>query len=139
MADYQLMAQYPKQQIVRDRNSGGLVAWSAYTGSLPIPETKPDADWVRQRVVAEQIPLNVNVYVDQSINYFVQDPATQASLSALMNPWNDEATEAGLSDEVQGVIGTFMPRFAAQTVTDTQVQAWYDANGFADTPALPKT
>jgi hypothetical protein len=137
MADYALLAQYPKQQIVRDRNSGGLVAWSAYTGSLPIPETKPDADWVRQRVVAEQIPLNVNVYVDQTINYFVQDPATQAALSSLMNPWNDETTEATLSDEVQTVIGTFIPRFAAQTVTDAQVQAWYDAN-FADPPPAAK-
>jgi phosphoglucomutase len=132
MADYQLMAQYPKQQIVRDRNSGGLIAWSAYVTTEAIPATKPDEDWVRERIVAEQIVLNPNVYVDQSMSYFMQDPATEGSLSALMNPFNTEATEATLSDEVQNVIGTFMPRFAAQTVTDAQVQAWWDAHGFAD-------
>jgi hypothetical protein len=132
MADYALLAQYPKQQIVRDRNSGGLIAWSAYVTTEAIPATKPDEDWVRERIVAEQIVLNPNVYVDQTMSYFMQDPATDTSLSALMNPFNTEATEATLSDEVQSVIGTFMPRFAAQTVTDSQVQAWWDAHGFAD-------
>jgi hypothetical protein len=139
MADYALLAQYPKQQIVRDRNSGGLIAWSAYVTTEAVPSTKPDEDWVRIRVVAEQIPLNPNVYVDQTISYFMQDPATEANLRLYMSTWNDEAGEATLSAEIQNVIGTFMPKFAATAISDAQVQAWYDANGFADTPALPKT
>jgi hypothetical protein len=134
MADYRLLAQYPKQQVVRDRNYAGLVAWSAYVTNEPIPATKPDEDWVRERIVAEQIPLQTNVYVDRTMSYFMQDPATETGVSELMNPWNNEATEVSLSASVQTVIGTFMPRFAMQDVNDATVEQWYFDHGFADPP-----
>jgi hypothetical protein len=135
MADYRLLAQYPKQQVVRDRNYAGLVAWSAYVTAEAIPATKPDEEWVRERIVAEQIPLQTNVYVDRTMSFFMQDPATETGVSELMNPWNNEATEVSLSASVQTVIGTFMPRFAAQDVNDATVEQWYLDHGFADPPA----
>jgi hypothetical protein len=135
MADYTLLAQYPKQAVVRDRNLGGLVAWSAYTCAIPIPSTKPDADWVRARIVAEQIPLQTTIYVDRTISYFLQDPQTETNIRDYLSEWNSEAAEAALSDQVQTVIGTFMARFAAADVSDAQVEAWYVAHGFAVAPA----
>ena len=134
MADYRLIAQYPKQQVVRDRNSGGLIEWAGYTASLPIPAGKPPPGWVKERLVAEQIPLQTSIYVDRTMSFFQQDPQTQDNVRDLMSEWNDEAQEVSLSAQIQSVIGSFMPRFADLEITDAQVQAWYDANGFADPP-----
>jgi hypothetical protein len=128
MADYLLMAQYPKAIVVRDRNSGGLIAWSAYTSSIDVPPA-PTEDWVRERIVAEQIPLQTQIYVDRTISYFLQDPQTQLNIREYLSPWNDAVAEEALSAEIQTVIGTFMPRFAAIDVSDAQVQAWYEAHG----------
>jgi hypothetical protein len=134
MSDYAMLAQYPKQMVVRDRNLGGLVAWAAYTTAETIPTTKPAEDWVRLRIVGEQIPLNTTTYVDRTIHYFLQDPATIANARAYMSLYNDDAQEATLSDEIQTVIGAFMPRFAASDVSEAQVQQWYTDHGFPTTP-----
>ena len=134
MADYLLNAQYQKQTVVRDRNLGGLIAWSAYVGTLPIPAEKPPEGWVRERLVAERIPLNGVLYVDRTINFFLMDPSTEANIRDLMSPWNSAAREVELSGQIQDVIGTFMPRFAELDVTDAQVQAWYVQNGFEAPP-----
>jgi hypothetical protein len=132
MADYRLIAQYPKQAVVRDRNLGGLVEWAGYTSALPIPTEKPPEDFVRQRIVAEQIPLQATIFVDRTMSFFMQDPATQTNLRELMSAFNDEAAEVALSAQIQSVIGAFMPRFAAMesNVSDAQVEQWYAANGF---------
>ena len=134
MADYQLNAQYGKQTVVRDRNLGGLVAWSAYVGTLPIPADKPPAEWVQQRLVAERIPLNAALYVDRTINFFLMDPSTTDNIRDLMSPWNSAAREVELSGQLQDVIGTFMPRFAELDTTQAQVDAWYVQFGFAEPP-----
>jgi hypothetical protein len=130
MSDYALLAQYPKQPVVRDRNLGGLLAWAAYTTAEAIPPTKPPEDWVRLRIVGEQLPLNSAIYVDRTMHYFLQDPATIANVRLYMGQWNDDVQEGTLSDEVQTVIGAFMPRFAASDVTAAQVQQWYADHGF---------
>jgi hypothetical protein len=135
MADYRLMAQYPKQPCVRDRNLGGLVAWAGYVTAEAIPSEKPDEEWVRERIVAEAIPMNPNVYVDSTMSYFLQDPQTETNVRDYLSEWNSESQEAALCDQVQSVIGTFMPRFAAANVSDAQVQAWYDTHGFTESPA----
>ena len=135
MADYRLIAQYPKSAVCRDRNLGGLVEWAGYTAALPIPPEKPDEAWVRARVVAEQIPLQSSMYVDRTISYFMQDPQTQDNVRDYLSEWLDEAQETALSAQIQSVIGAFMPRFAAIDVSDAQVAQWYTDNGFADPPA----
>jgi hypothetical protein len=130
MADHRLMAQYPKQACVRDRNMGGLVAWAGYITAEAVPPTKPDEEWVRERIVAEQIPLNPQVYVDRTMSYFLQDPQTETNVRDYLSEWNSEAQEAALCDQIQAVISAFMPRFAAADVSDAQVQQWYDQNGY---------
>jgi hypothetical protein len=130
MADYRLIAQYPKAQVVRDRNLGGLIEYAAYTRALPIPTVKPDPAWVKQRIVAGQIALQAAVYVDRTMYFFMMDPATEASLRDLLSEWNDEAGEVALSAQIQNVVGSFMPTFSDLEVSDSQVQQWYIDNGF---------
>jgi hypothetical protein len=134
MADYNLLAQYPKQAIVRDRNYSGLLAWAGYTLALAVPATKPDAAWVEQRIVAERIPSQTQVYVDRTIAYFLKDPTTQTNIRQYLNAWNDETTEAALSDQISSVVSAFMPGFCALEVTQADVDSWYAANGFPDPP-----
>jgi hypothetical protein len=138
MADDLLLAQYPKQQHVRDRNFSGLVAWSASIKAQPIPADKPDLGWVRERVVAERIPMQVANYVERTIAFFMQDPATVTNIRKFLNPWNASATEEALSLQINAVIAPFMPGFAALDVSAAEVEAWYAQNGFApDQPNEP--
>jgi hypothetical protein len=131
-SDYTLLAQYPKQQVVKDRNYIGLNNWSIYTATLPIPPEKPTEEWVKARVVAERIPQQPESYVQRTLSYFLQDPATQTNVRQYLNSFNDEPTETALAAQIEGVIGTFMPRFADIDVTGTQVDQWYADNGFAE-------
>jgi hypothetical protein len=130
MANDRLLAEYPRQPIVRDRNFAGLVAWAGYTATLPIPEERPDADWVRLRLIAERIPTQTGNYVERTLSFFLQDPTTVTNIRQFLNPWNDEPTEVALSAQIAGVIGTFMPRFARFDVSDAQVDQWYVSHGF---------
>ena len=134
MADYKLIAQYPKAVVVRDRNSGGLIEWAGYTAALPIPTEKPPPEWVKERLVAEQIPLQTSIYVDRTMSFFQQDPQTQQNVRDLLSEWNDEAQEVSLSAQIQNVIGSFMPRFSDLEISSAQVEQWYTDNGF---PAPP--
>jgi len=129
-ADNTLLAEYPKQQVVKDRNYVGLNNWSAYTATLPIPGEKPDTAWVKSRIVAERYPQQPESYVQRTLSYFLQDPATQTNVRQYLNDWNDEATETALSAQVESIIGTFMPRFADLDVTQQQVEDWLAQHGF---------
>jgi hypothetical protein len=134
MVDFNLLAQYPKQATVRDRNYSGLLAYAGYVLAQPIPATKPPQGWVEQRIVAERIPGQPQVWVDKSIAWFLKDPTTQTNIRQYLNAWNDEATEAALSDQISSVVSAFMPAFSALEITQADVDAWYTTNGFADPP-----
>jgi len=130
-----LLDQYRTSQAVSKRNAVGLNAWAGYTANLPIPATEPDTDWVRARIVAERIPQAMDSYVARTMGYFMQDPATNTNIWQFIN-FNNEATEVALSSQVEQIIGGFMPRFAAMDVTQSQVDAWYEANGFPAAAAM---
>ncbi|HSR78760.1 MAG TPA: hypothetical protein VLN57_19450 [Xanthobacteraceae bacterium] len=136
MADDRLLAAYPRQPVVRDRNFSGLVHWAGYTASLPIPEERPTEDWVRLRIVAERLPTQAQNYVERTLSFFLQDPTTVTNIRQFLNPWNDEGTEVALSAQIEGIIGSFMPRFARFDVSDAQIDAWYVSHGF-DAPGAP--
>lgn len=132
MADYLLLAQYPKQAHVRDRNLAGLIAWSASVKAQPIPSAEPAEDWVRLRLVAERIPLAPASYVEKTIAFFLADPATATNIREYLSPWNSNDTETSLSAQIGAVISGFMPGFAALDVATGEIEDWYRANGFAD-------
>jgi predicted Abi (CAAX) family protease len=129
-SDYTLLAEYPKQQVVRDRNYIALNNWAGYTASLPIPQAKPDESWVKIRIVSERIPMQPDSYVQRTMSYFLQDPATQTNVRQYLNAFNDDAVETALAAQMEPIIGSFMPRFADVDVSDAQVTDWYNANGF---------
>jgi hypothetical protein len=135
MSDFLLMAQYARQPIVKDRNSSGLIAWSASETAAAVPPG-PSDEWVRQRIVAERIPQQTTNYVDRTMSYFLQDPATVANLRTYLSAWNEPAVENDLSQEINAVIAGFMPRFAHQDVSDAQVQAWRDGTAAGVMPAV---
>jgi hypothetical protein len=130
MSNDVLFAQYPKQQVVRDRNSSALLRWAAYISAGAIPATKPDEAWVRDRLVADRMPQSIDGYVQRTISYFVQDPAVTASVYEWLNAFNSPDIEDQLTVKNDAIIGAFMPRFALTDVSEQQVQDWYTTNGF---------
>ena len=122
-----LVAQYPKQQVVRDRNYSGLLGWAASVSAQAVP-SDPAEGWVRLRIIADRIPAQTANYVERTLSYFVQDPTTATNIREYLSEWNDEAAEAALSAQIAGVIGAFMPRFALLEVSDADVQSWLEAH-----------
>jgi len=127
-SDYTLLSEYPKQPVVRDRNYVALNNWSAYVAALAIPAA-PDEAWVKQRIVAERYPAQPLSYVDRTMSYFLQDPATQTNIREYLNSFNTEATETALAGQLEGIITGFMPRFADIDVSDEQAAAWLTGHG----------
>jgi hypothetical protein len=125
------VSKYLQRGVVRQRNSVTLSQWASYTVSLEIP-TPADDDWVRRRIVAEQIPSQLDAMVMQTLGYFLQDAATADNILQFISEDNDTPTEESLSGTNQTICGTFMSRFADSTVTDAQVADWRVRN---DAPA----
>jgi hypothetical protein len=130
MADDLLLANYPRQAVVRDRNSSGLLNWAAGVTAEPIPTAKPDEDWVRERLVAERIPGQPDNYCTRTMSYMQQHDIVQTNIRQFLSQWNDESTEVSLSAQNQTIISDIMPAFSKADVSDADVQAWYAANGF---------
>lgn len=129
-SDYTLLAEYPRQPVVRDRNYVALNNWANYTATLPVPPV-PDNVWVKSRIVAERYPAQTMSYVDRTMSYFLQDPATQTNIREFLSAFNTEATETALASQLESIIGGFMPRFADIDVTDSQANDWKTAHGIA--------
>lgn len=123
------LAQYFTSQVVKDRNKVGLVNWAGYISTIPIP-TDPSDDWIRLRVAAEQVPIQADNVTNQTLAFFVQDPATKTNINTLLSGYNTEAQETSISAAVEGVINAFMPRFALTYITKEQVDAWRKQNGY---------
>jgi hypothetical protein len=130
-----LLNQYRTAPAVQQRNAVGLNQWAGATAIIAIPGTKPAADWVRARLVAERIPSAIDAYVQRTIGYFLQDPATTTNIWEFLN-FGNEATEVSLSSQVEAIINAFMPRFAAVDVSQSQVDQWYADNGFAEVAGM---
>src|SRR5262245_58405765 len=132
---YNLYAQFPKQQICRDRQYAGLLRWSAYIGALAIPGTKPDEQFVANKIVASRIPSQTDSYVTLTISYSVADPTIQQNVRQHLSAFNDDTTEQTMDAQVDAALGANLPYFAKSQVSDQQIKEWYEANGFPETPA----
>lgn len=127
-----LLAEYFSQPVVRRRNSAALVQWAFGTRNIPVPGTKPDAEFVKLRLVAEQIPQNLNSFVERTLPYLLSSNTTQTNIRMFLNPFNDEATETALSGQNADILANVMPAFAAAAISMGQVQQWYMDNGFEE-------
>jgi hypothetical protein len=128
-----LQSQYLTRPVVRQRNSVTLVSWSGYVSALAIPSPADDA-WVRQRVLAEQIPLQLEYQITNTLVYFLQDTTTQTNILQFISQDNDNATEVALASQNDSIIAAFAPRYANTVITEDQVEKWRDQN---NAPAPP--
>ena len=132
---YNLIAQFPRQQICRDRQYSALLKWSAYILALPIPTEKPAGSWVKERIVAGRVTVNPEVYVAQTISGTASVTDIQTNIRQHLSAFNDEATEAAMDAQVEGALATVMPQYCEGTVSDAEVTRWYEDNGFGEPPA----
>lgn len=132
--DNTIIAKYLNRPVVRQRNQVTLVQWADYIATSAIPSPADDA-WVRQRIVAETIPMMLDSVTTQTLTYFLQDGATVSNILQFISEDNDTPTEQSLSTSNQNICGAFMPRYAQATISDTQVQNWRTQN---NAPAATK-
>src|SRR5262252_2790869 len=114
--DNTLQAKYLQRPVVRQRNQVTLINWADYVATTAIPAT-PDDAWVRLRIVAENMPLQLDYTTGQTLGYFLQDQAPQDNMVQFLSEDNGEAVEADLATKNQTICGTFMPRYALSTVS----------------------
>ena len=123
-----LISNYLIRGIVRQRNSVTLAEWAASVAAEAIP-TPLTLAWVRQRIVGETVPLQLDSFVTQTMAFFMQDPGTISNILQFISQDNDTPTEANLTTVNSSIVSAFMPRFALSTVTETQVTNWCAQNG----------
>ena len=125
--DNTIIAKYLQRGIVRQRNLVTLAQWSASVTAEAIPSPADD-DWVRQRIVAENTPSQLDAITSQTMGYFLQDPGTVSSILQFISEDNDTTTEGTLSSSNASICATFMSRFASDTVSAQQVTDWRTEN-----------
>jgi len=124
------VAQFPRQPCVIDRVYARSLAWAAYTTALPLPptDTAPEISAVRQRVLAEQMPLRS--YAAQIAPFLLETPIITDKVRDHLNAYNDEATETALAADIDTAFATVMPVFADAVISDTEVALWCDKHGY---------
>jgi len=130
------VAQFPRQPCVIDRIYARSLAWSAYTTALPLPPTDvaPETQWVRERVLAEQMPLRL--YAPQIAPFLLETPTITDEIRDHLNAWNDEATDESLGGDIDTAFATVMPKFAYAVIYDNDVALWCDKHGYPRPPDL---
>lgn len=127
---YNLIAQYPRQQICRDRQYSALLRWSSYILATPLPVEKPDENAAKQYIIASKIPASPDAYVSQTISGVAAVPDIQTNIRQHLNGFNDDTVEASMDLQVDAALAVVMPRFCATAVTDMELQQWYSDNGW---------
>ena len=132
-ADFELIPLYGQQPIVRNRTASALNFWAGGTLAIEIPETKPDEEWVRARILADRVTRNPNNYLDIALSYYTQQDAIQASMRDLMDGFPTQTERDMFTNSIMvPVTPTVMAAVAESDVTSQHVQDWYNANNFAD-------
>lgn len=138
-ADFELIPLYGQQPVVQNRTKSALNFWAGTTLAEEIPAEKPVEDWVRKRILAERVTRSPGNYFDIAINYFTQQDIIQTSMRDLMDGFPTEAERTNFTNNIMVPTTATVMRLIAETdVTDAQIQAWYDANGFEDEEPPPE-
>jgi hypothetical protein len=126
------VARFAGQQVCTNRTYSRLLAWAAYTSSLPLPptDTAPPADQVRQRILAEKAPMQATIYAPQLGPFLMEEPVMTSRVREHLSEWNTEEVEATLAADVDTAFAAVMPRFADSVITDADVAAWCAKHGY---------
>ena len=136
---YDLYAQFPKQQVVKDRQYSALLRWAGYVTALPIPGAKPDEAWVEQRVIAWKVPGQPTVYVEATLAWVLKDPGIQTNIRQHLSAYNDEAVEAAMDAQLDGAMAVAMPMYCHSVVTQAEIDQWYADNDFVEPSLAART
>lgn len=131
---YDLFAQFPKQQVCRDRQYSGLLKWAAYIGALPlpVPPEAPTEQWVKERITAGKVSMQIDSYVSMTLAYTVMDPAIQTNIRQHLSAFNDDAVEASMDANVEAALSAGMPTFARAHIPQHEVDQWLRDNGYVE-------
>jgi hypothetical protein len=132
------VAQFPRQPCCNDRVYSRLISWAGYITNTPLPPTgtAPDVEWVRQRVLAEQLPATAYQYVTLVGPYLLEVPQISQRIRDHLNAWNDETTETALAADIDSGLAVVMPKIADSQISDGQVANWCEKNGYPVPPGL---
>lgn len=133
------VAQFPRQPCCNDRIYSRLISWAGYISALSLPptDTPPDEGWVQQRILADRVPANGYQYVTTVSPYLLETPDITARIREHLNAWNDEATETSLAADIDSGLAVVMPKFAAATVSEQDLDNWLERNGYPLPPSAP--
>ena len=132
--DANLAPVYGEQPIVRNRTKTAINYWAGYVSSLPIPATKPDPSWVKERILAGMMTTMPENYLTMAFNFYTQDAGIQTAMRDLMDGFPTEAESTNYATVMESSTGAVMSKMAPVLVSNQQVQDWYNANGFAEPP-----
>jgi hypothetical protein len=126
------VAQFPRQPVCNDRVYSRLLSWAAYITAQPLPpvDTPPDEAWVQQRILAERVPAQGYQMISTVSPYLLEVPNVTQNIRDHLNAWNDEATETTLAADIDTSLAVVMPKYAAATVSEQDVDNWLERNGY---------
>jgi hypothetical protein len=134
---YDLLAAFPTQDITKKRQYGGLLRWAKPKALETLPTEKPAEQWVRERMVAERIPQQINNYVDWTMSYTAMDTQIATNMRNHLNAYNTTGMETQLDAEVDAALNLYLPLFCTGHISESMVTQWYIDHGFEVTsPAV---
>lgn len=132
------IAAYVRTQVCLDRTYSRLLGWAAYITAQPMPptDTAPEKAWIQQRILAERTPQQATGLAIQVGPYMLETPSITDVIRDHLNAYNDEAMETTLVAGIDSSLAVVMPKYAAYTISDRDVAAWCDKNGYPRPPGL---
>src|SRR4029450_6238093 len=127
---YNVQAQFPKQQVCRDRQAMALTRWAAYTLAQAVPIGNPEDTLLEQRLMAAKFLDDIDYWTGKTMQLTLADPAIQTNIRQHLSAFNDESTEVSMDAQMDGAVGGWVADYAHGKITQQQIDAWYAENGF---------
>jgi hypothetical protein len=135
---YGAMAEYSRSQPVRDRNYGGLTAWSATQMTQPIPPSPTD-DWIRLYLLAQRVPQSPDSYTQRIAPYMVQVSAIQSHICLHTAPFLEDPDYQTVEQDIEAGLAVVMPQIAAIDISQSQIDQWRTDNSYPATTTTSTT
>lgn len=124
---YDLYAQFPKQQISKDRQYSALLRWAAFIDNAGPPDPVTDA-WIEQKIIAERVPQSPDQHVLLTMPYMIQIPDIQTNIREHMHPFATDGAKVSLDAQVDSALAVVMPKFCTARVTQQEIDQWRAEN-----------
>ena len=126
---YAAMGEYSRTPCVRDRNYGGLAAWSASQLAQPIPPN-PDDRWIKLRIMAERFPNSPDAYVQKIAPHMLTTSDVVDHICDHMAPYLEDERHEAVQTQISAAIQAVMPQIADWEIQAPQIEQWRKDHGF---------